>query len=221
MNALRESMEEGQKKAQKQMEALKKQQEDLEKLAQNGSPEDFFKFMHAQGLSEEDMTRAFSGDEKHMENVVKQMLDKTDQEQDPESSEGLKKALECVDTLHSGLMGNDWPDEKAPEPEPPKPEKKKVKSKPTPEASIAEHRVQYQKDDAGRITSVELRAELPGVQSMASIELDVSERHLRLRTQVPAFVVNVGSFPVLVDAAAARAKFSKKRQELTISIAAK
>merc|ERR1719281_432127 len=150
------------------------------------------------------------------------MLDKTDKEQGgPESSEGLKKALECVDTLHSGLMGNDWPDEKAPEPEPPKPEKKKVKSKPTPEAKIAEHRVQYQKDDTGRVTSVELRAELPGVESMAGIELDVSERHLRLHTKAPAYLVNVGPFPVLVDATAARAKFSKKRQELTLSVPAK
>merc|ERR1719235_1952600 len=38
MNTLREQMEKGQKKAQQQMEALKKQQEDLEKLATNGSP---------------------------------------------------------------------------------------------------------------------------------------------------------------------------------------
>jgi hypothetical protein len=222
MDSLRSQMEKGQKKAQKQMEALKKQQDDLEKLVHNGSPEDFFKFMHQQGLTEADMQRAFSGDEKHMENVVKQMLDKTDEaETDPTETEGLKKALECVDQLHNGLMGNDLPDDKAPESEPPKPEKKKVKAKSTPEASIAQHRVQYQKDDAGRITSVELRAELPGVEGMAGIELDVSERHLRLSTKAPAFVVNVGPFPVLVDATASRAKFSKKRQELTISIPAK
>merc|ERR1711977_290210 len=107
--------------------------------------------------------------------MVKQMLDKTDEDEDS-SDAGLKKALEAVDSLHSGLMGNDWPDEKAPEAEPPKSEKKKVKSKPMPEVAIAQHRVQYQKDDAGRITSVELRAELPGVESMACIELDVSER---------------------------------------------
>merc|ERR1719235_2990543 len=83
MNSLREQMEKGQKKAQKQMDTLRKQQEDLEKLVSNGSPEDFFKFMHQQGLSEADMQRAFSGDEKHMENVVKQMLDKTDDGDDP------------------------------------------------------------------------------------------------------------------------------------------
>jgi len=221
MNALRESMEEGQKKAQKQMATLKKQQEDLEKLAQNGSPEDFFKFMHAQGLSEEDMQRAFSGDEKHMESVVKSLLEKTDGDADSPDP-GMKKALEAVDQLHSGLVADEWegdkPDEK---PEPPKPEKKKIKSKPIPEAAIAEHRVQYQKDDTGRIVSVELRAELPGVESMAAIELDVSERNLRLRTQAPAFVVNAGPFPVLVDASGARAKFSKKKQELTLSVPAK
>merc|ERR1719420_2328598 len=128
MDGLREQMMQGQKKAQKQMDMLRKQQEDLEKLVHNGSPEDFFKFMHQQGLSEDDMQRAFSGDEKHMESVVKQMLDKTDDD-DPDSAEGLKKALECVDDLHSGLMGNDLPDDKAPEPEPAKPEKKKIKSK--------------------------------------------------------------------------------------------
>merc|ERR1719482_1324265 len=103
MGSLKASMEEGQKKAQKQMEMLNKQQEELQKLAQNGSPEDFFKFMHGQGLNEEDMQRAFSGDEKHMESVVKQMLDKTDEDGPDSADPGLKKALSAVDQLHSGL----------------------------------------------------------------------------------------------------------------------
>lgn len=220
MSSLRAHMEEGQKRAQKQMEMLSKQQEELQKLAQNGSPEDFFKFMHGQGLNEEDLQRAFSGDEKHMESVVKQLLEKTDGDADSPDP-GMKKALDAVDQLHSGLLGDEWEDKPDDKPEPPKPEKKKIKAKPMPEAAIAEHRVQYQKDDKGRVVSVELRAELPGVESMAAIELDVSERSLRLRTQAPAFVVNAGPFPVLVDASAARAKFSKKRQELTLSVPAK
>jgi len=221
LNSLRDEMEKGQKRAQEQMEKLRKQQEDMEKLATNGSPEDFFKFMHNQGLSEEDLQRAFQGDEKHMESVVKKMLDKTDG--DPDADPGLKKALSAVDQLHSGLCDDDWTRDMPAEPEPtkPTPEKKKAKPKPMPEAKIAEHRVQYQKDDTGRVTSVELRAELPGVESMAGIELDVSERHLRLHTKAPAYLVNVGPFPVLVDATAARAKFSKKRQELTLSVPAK
>lgn len=175
--------------------------------------------MHGQGLKDEDLQQAFAGDEKHMEKLVKQMLDATDGDQNSPDP-GMKKALEAIDQLHGGLLGDEGEGDKPAEPEPRKPEKKKIKAKPTPEAAIAEHRVGYQKDDAGKIISVELRAELPGVESMASIELDVSERHLRLRTQAPAFVVSVGPFPVLVDATAARAKFSKKRQELTISVPA-
>merc|ERR1719401_1076755 len=133
--------------------------------------------------------------------------------------------LSAVDEIHRTL-GGDVPDSAPPpaapmralEPPAPAPAPRRP---PPPEPKIPEHRVQYQKDDNGRLASVELRCELPGVGSMDDIEVDVSERHLRLRTLAPAYVVNVGPFPDLVEATAARAKFSKKRHELTLSVPAK
>jgi len=85
------------------------------------------------------------------------------------------------------------------------------------------YRLQYQKDEAGKYTVVELKCNLPGVADMSVINLDVSEKHLRLSTMAPAplYAVNAGPFPVLIDPSGARAKYSKKREELSISVPAK
>merc|ERR1719487_757061 len=75
IKTLREQMETGQKSAQAQLDALKKQQDTIQNLQ---GPEDFFKFMQEQGLNQEDLQRAFSGDESHMQNMVQKCLNKVD-----------------------------------------------------------------------------------------------------------------------------------------------
>jgi len=64
---------------------------------------------------------------------------------------------------------------------------------------------------------------MPGVADMSAILLDVSEKHIRLSTCAPAprYAVNAGPFPVLIDPSAARAKYSKRKQELSIEVPAK
>jgi len=91
---------------------------------------------------------------------------------------------------------------------------------PKEEVIIPDHRLQYQKDANGRYTSVELKCTLPGVSDMSMIALDVADRHVRLNTCKPAprYCVNAGPFPVLIDAGAARAKYSKKREELLLQL---
>merc|ERR1712060_543220 len=111
----------------------------------------------------------------------------------------------------------------APSPEPEKPAKKAPPPPKEPEVIIPRYRLQYEKDENGRYKSVELKCSLPGVADMSMINLDVSEKHLRLSTTPPAprYAVNAGPFPVLIDASAARAKYSKKREELSVSVPAK
>merc|ERR1712003_590689 len=95
--------------------------------------------------------------------------------------------------------------------------------RPEEEAKIPDHRLQYQKNSDGQYTAVELKCTLSGVADMSGILLDVSEKHIRLSTckPFPRYVVNAGPFPVLINPSAARAKFSKKREELSISVPTK
>jgi len=214
-------MEEGQKETRKQMEELEKKQQDLERIR---NPEEFFKFMTEEGISPEDLQRIFSGDEAHMKARFEDTLKEKNADNLPAASE---QALKKVNHLHSTLFGTDPEEEepKAPEPEP-KPEKKKKPKAPEPkepEVTIPMYRLQYQKDEAGKYTVVELKCNLPGIPDMSAINLDVSDRHLRLSTIAPAplYAVNAGPFPVLIDPSGARAKYSKKREELSISVPAK
>ena len=92
-----------------------------------------------------------------------------------------------------------------------------------PEVILPNHRLQYKKDGDGKYVAMELICELPGVQDMSCIVLDIAEKHVRLSTVDPAprYVVNAGPFPVLIDPSAAKAKFSKKRAELSVLVPAK
>jgi len=184
--------------------------------------------MSSQGLSQEDLQRALSRDEAHMkaafEKAIGSIAGETPEVED--KTKKLEQALTVVDDIHKTLNDLSGPDgtEAAP-PMPsaksPAPAPKRAAEPAKPEPKIPVHRVQYAKDDSGRLQSVELKCELPGVEAMDAIALDISDRHLRLRTEEPAFVVNVGPFPCLVDPSTARAKFSKKRQELSLTVQAK
>mmetsp|Transcript_25931 Transcript_25931/g.68554 ORF Transcript_25931/g.68554 Transcript_25931/m.68554 type:complete len:360 (-) Transcript_25931:56-1135(-) len=202
-----------------QLQKLQQQQEALEQLK---GPEDFGRFMASQGLDPEDLQRAMSGDEAHMKAMFEKAIGKIDTPDTVGKAQNLEQALTVVDDIHktlNDLSGPDGPE--ASPPMPPAPAPKRPAEPARPEPKIPVHRVQYGKDEGGRLQTVELKCELPGVESMDAIVLDVSDRHLRLRTEAPAFVVSVGPFPCLVDAASARAKFSKKRQELTLTVQAK
>merc|ERR1719502_1360235 len=212
---LEEQMRKGQEEMRRQMDDLQKHQEQLERLK---TPEDFFKFMHEGGMDAGDIQRMFAGDEAHTQACMQKMLEKVQKPQD-DVKKRTEEALKVADEIHNvfrGVKGEELEDRAEPEAEaaPAVAEE--------PQAQIPEHRVQYRKDASGRYEAVELRVELPGVADMGLVSLDVNERHLRLATCAPAplFVVNVGPFPVLVDASAARAKFSKKRQELTVTVPA-
>jgi len=217
IDALRKEMEDGQAATRKEMERLETKQKQLERIK---DPEDFFKFMEEEGLKQEDLQRIFSGDEEHMQSRFNEVLEKHDNKQQETASQD---ALKKVDQLHGTLFGTE---ETAPEPEPE--EKKKPVRRPRspprePEPTIPMYRLQYTKDEAGKYNSVELKCNLPGVTDISSVNLDISDRHLRLTTMAPAprYAVNAGPFPVLIDPSMAKAKYSKKREELSISVPAK
>lgn len=220
IDQLQGQMKSGAESAAQQLEQLRTQQEALENLQ---GPEDFARFFASQGMSQEDIQRSLAGDTAHMQKMMEKALGQVAPPENAEKAKKMEKALECVDDIHRQLNDITGPD--GADAAPPMPTAKRTPARPAepanPEPKIPEHRVSYAKDESGKLQSVELRVELPGVESMAAIELDVSEKHLRLRTEEPAFVVNVGPFPNLVDASAAKAKFSKKRQELTLSVPAK
>jgi len=178
------------------------------------------RFMTEEGITQEDMQRILSGDEQHMQARFNETIEEKTAEKHgaKEAAEALKK----VDELHGSLFGVE--PEETPAPEPVVEKKKKKPAAPLePEVIIPMYRLQYQKDEAGKYTVVELKCTLPGVADMSCVNLDVSERHLRLSTFAPAplYAVNAGPFPVLIDPSGARAKYSKKREELSITVPAK
>jgi len=218
IDRLKVQMEEGREATRKQMEALSQQQEQLEGIK---SPEDFMAFMQKEGMTDVDVQRMMGSDTNHMEDLVKKMLDNATGTTS-DSLESAEKAIKATDDIYTSLYGE------SPEVAPPKTQvavaKPKNRQPPSEdEVQIPNHRLQYTKDEDGRYTAVELIVTLPGVADMSSINLDVSEKHLRLNTGAPGpkFAVNAGPFPVLIDPSAARAKFSKKRQELSLFVPAK
>lgn len=224
---LRKKMEQGKQDTRRQLENLEKQQAAMERLQ---SPEDFFKFMHQEGMTEEDLKRMFSGDEKHMETCMKGMLDKAVQPDPKNKMVNPDLAVSAAEELHAAVCGGEAPPPKgqaiaetSATPAPPEKAVRKSAEPPPEEVIIPDHRLQYQKDADGRFISVELKCTLPGVSDMSMIALDVADRHVRLTTCKPAprYCVNAGPFPVLLEPGAARAKYSKKREELSITVPAK
>jgi len=179
------------------------------------------KFMQEEGITDADLQRIFSGDEQFMQARLNDTLEKQmAKDREGNGSKDAAEALKKVDDLHSTLFGEDTPEEeKAPEPV----VVKEPEAPAEPEVTIPMYRLQYQKDEKGKYTVVELKCSLPGVADMSCVNLDVSEKHLRLSTMDPAprYAVNAGPFPVLIDPSGARAKYSKKREELSISVPCK
>lgn len=231
---LRSTMEEGQKATRKQLEAMQQQQDELERMK---SPEDIMKFMASGGLGQEDFQRMFSGDGAFMEETFRKMIDKNSGTSDADLG-SAEESVKAAEVLHGTLTGQMDEitgkailsgTEVAATSSSATADKKEMKTRArTPEpqgrqVTIPDYRLQYSKDDDGRYTNVELKCTLPGVADMSMIVLDVSADHLRLNTLEPApgYVVNAGPFPVPIDPSAARAKYSKRRQELSISVPTK
>lgn len=225
IDTLRREMEKGQQVARKDMEALQRQQERLERVS---SPDDFFAFMRESGLDREDLQRMFAGDEQHMEkrfNEVLQGVAPNSQQPPTQTLDAVSVAEQIHSTICKGKMpedgvANDSPSKGASESAEVVPAKAAAPKEP--QVTVPMYRLQYQKDEQGQYTVVELRCTLPGISDLEVVALDVSERHIRLNTHAPAprYAVNAGPFPVLIDPSSARAKFSRKREELSVSVSA-
>lgn len=211
MDKMKAEMEAGREATRKQLDALEKQQETLQNIS---SPEDFVNFMHQEGMSNEDIQRMLT-DPGQMEEMMSKLVNNAgDPGEHSRKLTGAEEAAKEAEELHKRLC----------EPKVTKvtkaPEVKLVKP---PEVILPNHRLQYKKDEEGKYSAMELVCELPGVQEMACIVLDIAEKHVRLNTIEPAprYAVNAGPFPVLIEPGAARAKFSKKRNELSVMVPAK
>merc|ERR1711907_704504 len=147
-----------------------------------------------------------------------------DKDREGKSLKEYEKTLGEIEEIHQLLNSEnmDTPDTKADSAKPVEEPKKPPPPK-EPEIIVPVYRLQYEKDEDGRVTSVEIKCNLPGVTDMSIINLDVAEKHIRLNTVPPAprYAVNAGPFPVRIDPSAARAKYSKKREELSVSVPAK
>mmetsp|Transcript_10483 Transcript_10483/g.32536 ORF Transcript_10483/g.32536 Transcript_10483/m.32536 type:complete len:359 (+) Transcript_10483:91-1167(+) len=226
IDTLRDRMEKGAAATRQQLDRLQKQQEQVESLR---GPEDFFKLLKQEGLGDGDLQRILSGDQAHMEKCVQQMLDTASSPGTGVNLDETELAIKAADDLHASICRDEAPapaDPRPPETEPaPAVPSRPVREtrKPEEDAKIPDHRLQYQKDAEDRYVGVELRCTLPGVADMSAIALDISEKHVRLSTCAPGprYVVNAGPFPVLIEPTAARAKYSKRREELFVSVPAK
>jgi hypothetical protein len=220
-DSLRKTMEEGQRATQKELENLRNRQDELERLR---TPEDVMKFMTEGGITQEDFQRIMSGDEEHMRKKFSEQIDsQLDTDRDGKSLKEYENTLEQIEEIHKLVNSEnvDMPDSKADVTK--ALEDKKPPAPKEPEIIVPMYRLQYEKDESGRMTVVELKCNLPGVADMSVINLDVSEKHIRLNTVAPAprYCVNAGPFPLRIDPSVARAKYSKKREELSISVPAK
>jgi len=91
---------------------------------------------------------------------------------------------------------------------------------------IPKHRVQQvmAEDGSGKLKEIVVTVELPGVSGMAGVNLEVSARELRLSTTTAPFYALTatwgpsGPLTIPVDPDAAKAKFSKKKEELTVRL---
>jgi len=230
LKTLKEQMKKGQEATRQELENLQKQQAQLENIR---SPEEFVKVMLENGTSAEDLERIMGGDEAFLETHCRQMLQKSavlgPDGKLADAEEAIKAAEELHDTLVHGktLAKNESSTRAVVQASAPASQSALSRAPPPtkaePEVKIPPYRLQYQKDANGRFTVVELRCTLPGVADMSAITLDVSEKHLRLTTELPAprYAVNAGPFPVLIDPAAARAKYSRKKEELHIAVPTK
>ncbi|CAK9045649.1 unnamed protein product [Durusdinium trenchii] len=211
MDQMKAEMEAGREATRKQLDALQKQQEDLQSIS---SPEDFVSFMQKEGMTNEDIQRMLT-DPSHMETMMSKLVERAgDPGEHSQKLTGAESAAKEAEELHKRLCGE--APAKVPKAASKTPEK-------TPEVILPNHRLQYRKDEQGNYCAMELVCELPGVQEMGCIVLDIAEKHVRLNTVEPAprYAVNAGPFPVLIEPAAARAKFSKKRSELSVMVPAK
>merc|ERR1719401_707147 len=92
---------EGQDNANKQLEAMKQQQEQLEGLR---TPEDFARFMEGQGITPEDLQRAMSGDEAHLRNCFERSLGQVGgAPKKKDEDKKLDAMLSTVDQIHPGV----------------------------------------------------------------------------------------------------------------------
>merc|ERR1719316_1124946 len=98
---LQRTMRKGQDDVKKQLDSLEKQKEQLESIS---SPEDFFKFMKDGGMSEEDLQRAFSGDEEHMKAALERMIDQA-AVPDVGARASAEKALQAANQITDTLRG--------------------------------------------------------------------------------------------------------------------
>eukprot|EP00434_Breviolum_minutum_P013553 symbB.v1.2.011943.t1/scaffold814.1/size160240/13 len=210
MDKMKAEMEAGREATRKQLDALQKQQETLQNIS---NPEDFVNFMHKEGMSNEDIQRMLT-DPGQMEELMSKLVNNAgDPGEHSTKLSGAEEAAKEAEELHERLCGGKEKKES----------KAEVKIVKTPQVILPNHRLQYTKDEEGKYSAMELICELPGVQDMACIVLDIAEKHVRLNTIEPAprYAVNAGPFPVLIEPAAARAKFSKKRHELSVMVPAK
>lgn len=250
---------------QEQMQELQRQQSQLESLQ---SPDDFFRFLHDRGFSQEDVQRALNDQE-----FGQQLMEKTfekDQANAQLVSDDLMTQVEALsddlkDVLGRNTSGDDGGSAAAGASSPSGSEKKlatevvasvaaeaaKATRQGAPkqhddrstsaekrekmalvapddgspsaaveEAATPEHQVQVVKDEAsGAPTEIVVTISLPGVAGMADVDLEVSERQLRLSTKTaPLYLLRLPPFETCVDPNQARAKFSKKKGELVVRL---
>lgn len=243
LGGLRGRMQEQLKATQKQLEGLQEQQQRLENLQ---SPEDFFKFLHESGFSPEDMQRALTDEEFGKELLEKKFRE--DQANAQVLSEDVMKQVEALSTdLQGVLSSDDVPDSsssRSATAEKGRSGRKEAAAVPLAEGTsegsrnscgfvperpfpgeevteIPNHRVQIVGGESpGSAKELVVVVELPGITGMAGVQLDVAESTLRLHTTTePRYSLSVGPFAFRVDPEQAKAKFSKKKEELTVRLA--
>merc|ERR1712025_1159679 len=106
------------------------------------------------GMTQEDIQRIFTGDQEHMEQCMKGMIDKASD--DPTAAEGTNAAEEAVkaaEALHNSICGDGKKAEKviaekksAAKPTAPPAQKPKRVEPEEPKVTIPDHRLQYARD---------------------------------------------------------------------------
>jgi len=203
VHGLADRLKEQSAKTQAKLDRIDASMKQLESIS---SPEEFLKVMTAKGLPPEALHKAMTGGEEEWKELMATAMQhefgsELVDEDEKKEREILEETLEHVDALAQ--------------------ETRKLREAgkapgPTSEQTLTPAHVVRILEEGSVISGFEVKVDLPTVDSMEAVQLDVSDTQLRLCAD--RNVLRLGPFEKAIDPQRVAARFSKKRRQLTVML---
>jgi len=204
-----------------QQASIQAEEAKLAQLAEAGNPEEFFKYMHEQGMSEEDLTRLMSGDQSVMQEAVDRKTAQLDSDT-KNTVDRVEQVAAQIDALSKGEL-----DPQEIETQLKLAAARKSTPKTNPSSSF-KFPVSNASPKGGRGKSVPVYTiepvegalrvviELPGVTSVGEIDMEITRSNLEL--EVEGLYELKLRLPQPVDDDEVAAKFIKQESRLLLTL---